>query len=230
MREANGKVVGSRAQAIKFLATRPQAADGGEVAKMRLGLCRDGWMPSLRLPTDWLTKKRGDGTSVYLTEKYEMLKSVKNALSYMKMKSYSRDVIDRFILGSPEKRKAENGEEINTKRKKELISEEVLECENLNRDLKEEPFEENESSSCLPEGWRELAGQLVSPEGKVFASRASAVEWMIKGRREPEEIYAIWSELEKEGWELGAASTSMLPAGWRIKWLPGIQDWHFLSR
>ena len=229
VREANGKVVGSRAQAIKFLATRPQAADGGEVAKMRLGLCRDGWMPALRLPTDWLTKKRGDGTSVYLTEKYEMLKSVKNALSYMKMKSYSRDVIERFILG-PEKRKAENGEEINTKRKKELISEEVLECENLNRDLKEEPFEENESSSCLPKGWRELAGQLVSPEGKVFASRASAVEWMIKGRREPEEIYAIWSELEKEGWELGAASTSLLPAGWRIKWLPGIQDWHFLSR
>ena len=229
VREANGKVVGSRAQAIKFLATRPQAADGGEVAKMRLGLCRDGWMPALRLPTDWLTKKRGDGTSVYLTEKYEMLKSVKNALSYMKMKSYSRDVIERFILG-PEKRKAENGEEINTKRKKELISEEVLECENLNRDLKEEPFKENESSSCLPKGWRELAGQLVSPEGKVFASRASAVEWMIKGRREPEEIYAIWSELEKEGWELGAASTSLLPAGWRIKWLPGIQDWHFLSR
>ena len=100
----------------------------------------------------------------------------------------------------------------------------------LNSCVKSEQGTEDQSDSSLPRGWQEVNSKLVSPEGRSFASRASAVEWMIKNRREPEEIYAIWSHLEKEGWELGAASTSLLPAGWRIKWLPGIQDWHFLSR
>ena len=228
VRESKGKVVGSRAQAIKYVATR-EGADGMGVAKMRAGLSKDGWLPALRLPPDWLTKKRGDGTSVYLTEKYEMLKSVKNALAYMKMKCYSQDIIDQFILESPEKRKAECEVETNRKRKKESILKEA-ECENLNVEIKGEPLEESQSNSDLPRGWKEFDGKVVSPEGNAFASRASAVEWMIRGRREPEEIYAIWSNLEKEGWQLGAASTSLLPAGWRIKWLPGIQDWHFLSR
>ena len=100
----------------------------------------------------------------------------------------------------------------------------------FNSCVKSEQGTEDQSDSSLPRGWQEVNRKLVSPEGRSFASRASAVEWMIKNRREPEEIYAIWSHLEKEGWELGAASTSLLPAGWRIKWLSGIQDWHFLSR
>ena len=228
VRESKGKVLGSRAQAIKYIATR-EGVDLMEVTKMRGGLSRDGWLPASHLPTDWLTKRRGDNSSVYLTDKYEVLKSVKNALAYMKMKCYSQDIIDRFSLGSPGKRKAECEEDTNRKRKKESILEE-MERENLNLEVKEEALEESQSNASLPRGWKEFDGKLVSPEGKVFASRASAVEWMIRCRREPEEIYAIWSNLEAEGWQLGAASTSLLPAGWRIKWLPGIQDWHFLSR
>ena len=100
----------------------------------------------------------------------------------------------------------------------------------MNSCVKSEQGPEDESDGSLPRGWQEVNTKLVSPEGKSFASRASAVKyWMIKNRRELEEIYVIWSHLEKKGWELGATSTLLLPAGWRIK-LSGIQDWHFLSR
>ena len=100
----------------------------------------------------------------------------------------------------------------------------------LNSCVKSEQGPEDESDGSLPRGWQEVNRKLVSPEGKSFASRASAVKWMIKNRGELEEIYVILSHLDKEGWELGPTSTSLLPAGWRIKWLSGIQNWHFLSR
>ena len=100
----------------------------------------------------------------------------------------------------------------------------------MNSCVKSEQGPEDESDGSLPRGWQEVNRKLVSPEGKSFASRASAVKWMIKNRGELEEIYVILSHLDKEGWELGPTSTSLLPAGWRIKWLSGIQNWHFLSR
>ena len=129
IRDVNRQVLGSRAQAIKYLSTREQV-DQEEVAKMRLGLGRDGWMSAENLPSNWLTKKREDESKVYLTEKYEVIKSVKNALSYMKMKNYSQEIINRFISESPNKRKVESEEEVQTKRVKEnTISGSVVKVE-----------------------------------------------------------------------------------------------------
>lgn len=64
-------------------------------------------------------------------------------------------------------------------------------------------------------------------------------------------ISQIWMGLGREGWGLGTSTTSLLPGGWRIKWVEEVGgelfssdfsfyssfsikkqvgDWHYLSR
>jgi hypothetical protein len=206
-----GRVLGSRAQAIKLLTTMPGTE--GQVEAMRAGLAKDGWAEETHLPARWLAKRREDGLTVYLTPNYEKLKSVKNALSYMRLKNYDDETMARFSR----KRPAEEGPEAGPPRKSPRA--EVA--------VKQEPTEEQWP---LPAGWRTEGEGLLSPQGRAFPTRVAAAEWMIQSKVASEQIYQMWSGLEAEGWQLGTARTELLPAGWRLQWGPGVADWLYLTR
>ena len=93
--------------------------------------------------------------------------------------------------------------------------------------VKQERMEEMET---LPKGWKRLGEGLVSPLGKRFASMVAAVEWMIQNKATSDQIYQVWMGLGSEGWGLATSTTSLLPGGWRMKWVGEVQDWHYLSR
>ena len=93
--------------------------------------------------------------------------------------------------------------------------------------VKQERLEETET---LPKGWKRQGEGLVSPLGKRFASMVAAVEWMIQNKATSDQIYQVWMGLGSEGWGLATSTTSLLPGGWRIKWVAEVHDWHYLSR
>jgi len=201
--------MGSRAQAISLLSSRV-GADPNEVERMREGLGKDGWVARANLPPGWMAKERQDGQTAFLTADYHILKSASKALSYMRIKNFQQDIIDTFIGIGSGKRKAED--------------EARSEVKVARLEVKEK------SEHCLADGWKEEGEEVVSPEGHRFPTRAAAVQWMIKARRLPAEIYTMWSGLEAEGWRLAAAATPLLPAGWRVRWVAGVADWYYLSR
>ena len=216
-----GRVLGSRAQAVKYLTTAGGSQE--EVVRMVAGLAHEGWERVSHLPEGWLTKQREDGLSIYLTPNYETLKSVKNVLSYMKLKNYDQENIDRFMKkNSPIKRKAEDCPESEPSKQPKLV------------EVKMEPAEPapapESSSYPLPAGWREEGGSLLGPQGRRFPTRVAAVDWMIRSKTPSEQIYSMWSSLESEGWVLGTRQTSLLPAGWRLQWVAGVRDWQYLDR
>ena len=104
--------------------------------------------------------------------------------------------------------------------------------------VKQEKVEEEET---LPKGWKRHGEGLVSPQGKKFASMVAAVEWMIQNKATSDQIYQvgegclmkflfiisqIWMGLGREGWGLGTSTTSLLPGGWRIKWVEEVGGEH----
>ena len=207
----------SRTQAIKYLNT--VAGRKEEMERLVVELWRDGWEEQGHLPQGWLTKQREDGDNIYLTQNFETLKSVKKALSYMTMKNYSQEVVDRFLTGrKPQKRSAE---EEGGGRKAAKEARMVVETR---------PVEEKEATHPLPPGWKEEGAGLVSPQGRRFSSRVAAVEWMIQSKAASEHIYAVWAGLESEGWRLATSNTTLLPGGWRLRREEGVMDWWYLSR
>ena len=226
-----GRKISSRAQAIKYLSTLPSTQE--QVARMREGLAREGWLSEPHLPPGWLVKEAGEGRTVYLTPNYETLKSLKNAISYMRLKSYAQSVIDKFLTNRnpPDKRPAEDtpAPAQPAKEARVAVKKEAVVAIKQEKGVRA-PAPPHEPCLPLPPGWKEgPEGGLVSPQGKTFPSRVSAVQWMIASQAPSEEIYMVWSSLGREGWALATETTTLLPGGWRLRWEEGVADWYYLS-
>ena len=103
------RVLASRPLAMKHLLGQTPVAPGGQedpvpaaiLARGRQGLEEEGWREAGHLPQGWLQKARDDSHHSYLTQNYDTLKSVKTAVSYMKMKGYSYIEVEKFWQTAP---------------------------------------------------------------------------------------------------------------------------------
>ena len=239
-----GKVLSSRAQAIKFMTTQG-SFNKDDIEKMRSGLQMDGWSTSHNLPPNWFQKRRDQFHMLYLTPECETLKSMKSVISYMKENNYDPAIIKNLksngVLGdeSPTKRKLESGSNSTPSNKSPRMSAEREENPDdilqLNAFKKSIPFSVNQKEKnlpgwlvgdhTLPEGWKKKLNKeaniilFMSPHGNVFNHRAEAIKFMIE---HPEgysksDVEEMSSKLVYEDWH----TNPLLPAGWRIKRLQG---------
>merc|ERR1712129_245156 len=98
--------------------------------------------------------------------------------------------------------------------------------------VKQEPKGQDAETEILPRGWKmennEYAEEVIlNADGRRFESRRDAAEFMIKNNYTPKSIYNLWNSLDQEGWIL---QSDIVPAGWRVKFHPGLYDYKYLTR
>ena len=119
-RAPDGKVVVSRPQAIKYMTSLAPVLPR-VLERVRRGLMDEGWKEAEHLPEGWMQRPKDDSHHAYLTQNFDMLKSVKNAVSFMQLKRYNNAVIDMFWQNAPlptkRKREEDEGEKLEEKRR-----------------------------------------------------------------------------------------------------------------
>jgi len=83
----------------------------------------------------------------------------------------------------------------------------------------------------IPKGWKkteddEEEEQFLGPLGTIATGRVALIEHLIKQNHPPEEIFALWGTLDLEGW---MNDNKNLPLGWKSKYFPELDEFHYLS-
>ena len=100
--------------------------------------------------------------------------------------------------------------------------------------VKKEKIErlQNDRDPCeLPPNWRfeneDGVEVIYNDKGAKFRSRREATEFMIKQNYNPKQIYAVWTTLDTEGWDL---DNDLIPPGWRLQHQPDLFDYKYITR
>jgi len=83
----------------------------------------------------------------------------------------------------------------------------------------------------LPKGWKkteddEEEEQFLGPLGTIVNGRVALIEHLIKENHPPEEVFSLWGTLDLEGW---MNDNKNLPLGWKSKYFPELDEFHYLS-
>jgi len=83
----------------------------------------------------------------------------------------------------------------------------------------------------LPKGWKkteddEEEEQFLGPLGTILNGRVALIEHLIKENHPPKEVFALWGTLDLEGW---MNDNKNLPLGWKSKYFPELDEFHYLS-
>ena len=232
-----GRVMNSGTQAFKYLTTETEIYTKQDIDRMKEGLAQDGWFLAHSLPAGWMRKtttsqESGEVRTIIMNPNYKNLKSVKNVISYMKLKRYSVDVIDRFRKEplkpedesktiSPKRGLDEEAKPASppppAKVAKTVVQPQVR-SRNSGPDWQE-------GDSTLPQGWKKRfnsgrgVDQILSPHGHVFRDRAEGLKYIMENNR-------VYSEQDRkdmedrlgcEGWE----TEPLLPQGWKLRKVDG---------
>lgn len=167
-----------------------------DIATMKSNLLDEGWKMDENLPVGWLFKKM-DHRIYYLSDKFETIRGLKNAVKHLEDNKFSTLQVERISWCGKKKK-----EEL---KPTAVVKEETLEHENP-----------------LPDGWMFVDGKLRNTDGVMFQTIREAVEHLVTHDTDPKVVYSLWNTLHLEGWVLGP---SLLPMGWRIKFVGS--DSHF---
>ena len=197
-------------QVLRFLVTNPGLYSAQDVARVAAGLAGEGWHANPTLPPGWLQRLRDQTHMIYLTPNYETLKSVKNVISYMKMKNYSTDTILAF---KPSSSLHESGSPGQARAQERSVGEEH--GPGGQQDDGGHSWEEGDHT--LPPGWK-MTGtgaefRIRSPAGLVFSSRVAAFQHLAGAEAGGAgELAGLGAKLVFEDWH----SNPLLPSGWRL--------------
>ena len=189
----------SRYTAVQDMIKRGQ--DVEEVEHMKeLMVMHEGWQRSTLLPENWLFKVKCEGftkdkkwySSIhYFTEAGETIESFKNVLTKLKELNASEETIEKCNQFIAEQKPA---------------------------DVK---YDWQDGDETVPKGWKLRISEseaewqwMLSPDGKQFRSRYTALLDMIKKkskRKEVEEMKVLM--MKHEGWN----KSRLLPTGWLFK-------------
>ena len=189
---------GGRKSALQYMIQEKFSDD--EIKTMRNSLAEDGWKKSCYLPVDWLYRYERDITRNYATG----------------VQIISRDgVVFHSYLSACEYMKSCEGFNENDIIKLSKLHEEVS---NLKRQYHFEGKKEWQKNENLPHGWKikvMASGKkfFLSPNGKQFAGRKSALQYMIKENFKTEDIVIMRKSMIDDGWK----DSLHLPVDWLYK-------------
>ena len=102
-----------------------------------------------------------------------------------------------------------------------------LKIENTDVEMKDGLWKKDTS---LPSDWRLLSSGgdevIQSDKGEMFSGRKEAIDFMIKEKFSPEDIFKLWNTLHLDGWLDDAEN---LPTGWKKKRFSDTDTYHYLS-
>ena len=213
-----GKEVLSIPSMMKMMKLEGSATDE-DFQKGEQLLRNEGWSGHENFPDNWKVQKK-ENKSKYLSDNYEVFRSCTSVIQYMKDNNYDDDVIRKAELnlrwGGSNKGISENKEEIKVKEETKDLG---------NTDTKVEPWR---SDPTLPKGWKMLSSEgkefIKSNNGDQFSGRKEAIDFMIKEKYSPEDIFKLWNTLHLDGWMDDADN---LPTGWKKKKFNN--TFHYLS-
>jgi len=191
LRSPRGQVVAGRRAALAHMVQEGYTSQ--EVEVMRSVLHYEGWLEDPRLPPGWRYKLHPKKqTKDFMLHSGEVVKGVAKAMEYLQSsESQDEDQVINFqqFLASELKLKQEN--------------------------------EEWQDDASLPAGWkiREMAMKrnfLLSPEGKWFVGKRTALRHMIKKGFPEGDIAQMKDSMGREGW----GGHRLLPEGWMLRKVP----------
>ena len=213
---------------LKFLETNTSYSDTVKSIFSR-GLGADGWERIGSVSEGWMSKYvKGRGRQ-YLSPDYEVFSSLEEVATFLKEQDYREEEINNFLEkirgggggGGGGRAKRASGDKLTGSGQKKL------------KNMKGEQEESRTSNQPpeLPANWRcEIEDDeevIYNEEGAKFESRREAAEFLIKNNFPPKVIYALWSSLDREGWQ---ADNKAIPPGWRQKFHPQIHDYKYVTR
>ena len=194
-----------------------------EVAKMAEGLEGDGFVRSALVPEGWRLKKT-DNQVIFLSPKFETIKSVKQMLDFMMKNEYSETdmkmVKRNFLTKKPPMDTTLDENEPSLTKDSKIKNPKTLKKGKWSDDDRNgtavPAWMENLN---LPAGWRVKMDRICSPEGYIFASQTAlhnALKFMLETGAPAEDIEQMKSELVRTG---GWRTLDHLPPGWMTKTL-----------
>jgi len=83
----------------------------------------------------------------------------------------------------------------------------------------------------LPKGWKKTEDdeedeQFLGPLGTIINGRVALIGHLINENHPPDDIFALWGTLDLEGW---MNDNKNLPLGWKSKYFPELDEFHYLS-
>ena len=218
-----GRCLHSRPQALRSMLVNQSSQE--DLDKMQIGLEQDGFCVSGLIPKGWRLRK-GDSFCIFLSPRFETIKSVKKMLEYLEAKGYSqedKDMIKENFLSRDSQRLV---------RKRPLEDAEIHPNASKRLALVQDiSVEEKTEEEILPDGWKMTKFSsdkdlvLVSPTGKLFLSRRAALEWMVKKKWSKQALTTLELGLVKEGWK----EEKELPIGWRVSYCHAVREHRFIT-
>ena len=101
-----GNFFNSKYEAIKYLRDTKQVSSI-DMDKLIDSFTLDGWKPSTSLPLGWLSRKASRSPEEYLTNTLVILRTMEEAVKYLKDNNYSDLTIDQFKEGNSNKYKSD---------------------------------------------------------------------------------------------------------------------------
>ena len=185
--------------------------DRGKAMKL---MEHDGWTRHESFPEDWMVRSKDN---LYLSPKCDILRSCKKAIQYMEDNDYDTSVVDKVKSLVCKRGK---GSLLFKQNKK-------LKIENTDDEMKDGLWKKDTS---LPSDWRLLSSGgdevIQSDKGEMFSGRKEAIDFMIKEKFSPEDIFKLWNTLHLDGWLDDAEN---LPTGWKKKRFSDTDTYHYLS-
>ena len=182
----------------------------------------EDWDEHNLLPQGWKFRINSEAILIFLTESGVKLNSLKAAKLRVRSKEMKLDsqtearVLSNLICFAASFRGQAKPNMEKPKDSVETLK--VLEMKTVPpKEVRVNPVVDKEDS--VPAGWKmakfssERDVILTSPQGKLFLSRASALEWMVKQKYSNESVARLTSSLSREGW----GEEEGLPQGWRVR-------------
>ena len=209
-----GKAIQGKINALKYLYQHRKDYSDSDLEKAFNSLEDNGWR-KISGCQEWRWKK-SHANLWFLSPDMNKFRSAVEVTAHMKKTKISQETIDNFniFMGDSNLRRR-NTEENNSYFRKQKT-------ENEQRNWV--------SDETLPESWRlhkeKRKEILKNGDGKEFLGRKSAIDFMIKEKYSPTDIFKLWNTLYLDGWVDDAES---LPTGWKKKYFGKTNSYHFLS-
>jgi len=213
-RDPYGRSIHGKTNALKYLYNNKADYSKSDLDKAFNSLQDNGWK-KISNCEDWRWKK-SHANLWFLSPDMNKFRSAIEVNAHMKKNNVSQEVIDNFnsFMGNTEIRRKKVNDTDTPKR--------IKKADNEERNW--------ESDETLPDSWRlhkeKKKEILKNADGQEFLGRKSAIDFMIKEKYSPTDIFKLWNTLYLDGWVDDAES---LPTGWKKKYFGKTNSYHYLS-
>ena len=197
-----GETFTTRLSVLQFLAAG--SSSSSVISQVWNSLEREGWSWHSQLPPDWRVKHFPHiSVHKFLTKEFTLLHSIDEAIKFIRNKSeeFTEENVKKF-----------------------------LKFHELSSALDKSGEESWQTDPSLPDGWhlriQDCTELLRNTAGTVFEGRKEAIEHMISAQYSPGQIFQLWSTLHMDGW---IGDEDHLPTGWKRKFFPATNSYHYLS-